>query len=76
MSVATTIGTIAAVTATVIGATVTFMKCMDELEENNTWKGMKTNYAKIVKEIANRAQISKTVTPHILRHTLSYSRDI
>ena len=26
---------------------------------------------KIVKEIANRAQISKTVTPHILRHTFA-----
>ena len=26
---------------------------------------------KVVKEIANRAQISKTVTPHILRHTFA-----
>ena len=26
---------------------------------------------KIIKEIANRAQISKTVTPHILRHTFA-----
>ena len=26
---------------------------------------------KIVKEIANKAQISKTVTPHILRHTFA-----
>ena len=26
---------------------------------------------KIVKEIANRAKISKTVTPHILRHTFA-----
>ncbi len=26
---------------------------------------------KIVKEFANRAQISKTVTPHILRHTFA-----
>ena len=26
---------------------------------------------KVVKEIANRAQITKTVTPHILRHTFA-----
>ena len=26
---------------------------------------------KVVKEIANRTQISKTVTPHILRHTFA-----
>jgi integrase/recombinase XerD len=38
---------------------------------NNKWPVGPRQAQKIVKQIANKAQISKEVTPHILRHTFA-----
>lgn len=38
---------------------------------NNKWPVGPRQVQKIVKQIANKAQISKEVTPHILRHTFA-----
>lgn len=38
---------------------------------NNKWPVGPRQVQKIVKQIANKAQISKKVTPHILRHTFA-----
>lgn len=38
---------------------------------NDKWPVGARRVQKIVKEIANRAKISQTVTPHILRHTFA-----
>ena len=38
---------------------------------NNKWPIGPRQVQKIVKQIANKAQISKEVTPHILRHTFA-----
>ncbi len=38
---------------------------------NNKWFIGKRQVQKIVKQVANRAQITSTVTPHILRHTFA-----
>lgn len=38
---------------------------------NNKWPVGPRQVQKIVKQIANKAQISKEITPHILRHTFA-----
>ncbi|VEG92495.1 tyrosine-type recombinase/integrase [Legionella spiritensis] len=38
---------------------------------NNTWPVGERQVQKIVKQIANRARLTQTVTPHILRHTFA-----
>lgn len=38
---------------------------------NNSWPVGIRQVQKIVKQIANRAHLSKTITPHILRHTFA-----
>ncbi len=38
---------------------------------NNNWPVGERQVQKIVKQIANRARLTQTVTPHILRHTFA-----
>lgn len=38
---------------------------------NNTWPVGERQVQKIVKQIANRAKLTQSVTPHILRHTFA-----
>jgi len=38
---------------------------------NNTWPVGERQVQKIVKQIANRARLTQSVTPHILRHTFA-----
>jgi len=38
---------------------------------NNTWPVGERQVQKIVKQIANRARLTQTITPHILRHTFA-----
>lgn len=38
---------------------------------NNSWPVGERQVQKIVKQIANRARLTETVTPHILRHTFA-----
>jgi hypothetical protein len=51
LEVAVTIGVIAGVVGTMAMATASFMECLQELEENELWQGMKKNTGKYLKLI-------------------------
>ena len=51
LEVAVTIGVVAGVVGTMAMATASFMECLEELEENELWQGMKKNTGKYLKLI-------------------------